>query len=100
MKYWTKKEIAAKLATDDQWLLRGLVALYKLQTQDEKRDLTTRHDNMVGFNAGDGKFMTLKGRLVSHGVQMSEAEMYTIRKRMAKYAQQLADIANGERGVA
>ena len=35
-KKWTKEEIAAKLATDDKWLIRGLLAIYAGQTEEEK----------------------------------------------------------------
>ena len=48
---WTKDRIQNLLATNDLAVERAVVAIYDRQTQDEKRDSDTKHDNFRGFRA-------------------------------------------------
>lgn len=92
---WTPDEIREKLKTDDKWLYRGILAIYKYQLDDEKSSAGTHHLNGVGFNKFDAQMMTdsaiaiqQTGRLPT--VKWREAA----RRRMLKYSGQLARIAN------
>lgn len=95
-KKWTKEEIRFKMETNNDWLFRGLKAIYKRQTQDEKLEAITRHENGVGFGGADANILS------SFAIQHEEKGFLTrkqigiCRKKMLKYAGQLAKIANGE----
>ena len=98
----TKEMIANKIATDDRWLERGILAIFKFQTEHEKKVVGTCEFNGVGFNGVDGSFMTSIGLFIhkSHyrynkpiGTILSPKQKYIARKKMAKYAGQLARIA-------
>lgn len=92
---WTKETIKAKLAVDDRWLLRGLVAIYNKQTEDEKAVGVTAHDNGIGFNGVDAEILTsIAQQNIARG-SVSPKQLAIVRKKMMKYAGQLAKIANG-----
>lgn len=94
-KKWTKEEIAAKLATDDKWLIRGMLAIYERQTEDEKCSETTKEQNGVGFNGIDATIMSDFVKQWNTAGWLSTRQKALIRKKMAKYAGQLTRIANG-----
>ena len=93
-KTYTKEFIKTKLQTDDKWLIRGLMAVSKLQTDDERHIGRTEHSNGVGFNAFDAPFLTQMVIRVNRKLYLSSTQIATIRKRMTKYAGQLESIAN------
>lgn len=93
-KAWTKEEIKEKIATDNTWLYRGITAIYRLQTKSEQITGLTHESNGVGFNGTDANFMSsLAEQLIKRGT-LSEKQTAAARKVMAKYAGQLARIAN------
>lgn len=47
---WTKADIKDLLVKSDMAVERAMLALYKLQTTDERRDADTKYDNDMGFN--------------------------------------------------
>jgi hypothetical protein len=101
---WTKETIAAKLASDDNWVIAALLAIYERQTNDEKRDLETKYHNDIGFNCADAPKMSSfaeqvkrwkKGRYAhKYTFPLSQKQLWVARKRLAKYANQLCAIAN------
>lgn len=93
-KIWTKEEIAEKIRNDEEWLLRGLVAIFNKQTEDEKQVEDTRHHNDVGFTGADGRLMTSMAKFYLRNRYLSDNQKFLVRKRMTKYAKQLAKIAN------
>jgi hypothetical protein len=94
---WTKEEIREKLKTDDRWLFRGLLAIYRLQTEDEKNDKATRHYNGIGFNGVNADFLsTAAERRMNPNFKFSRKYRDAIRRAMLKYSGQLAKIANGK----
>lgn len=93
---WTKDEIKEQLMTNDEWLVRGLVAIYNKQTMDEQRVEETKHHNDVGFTGADGHFMTSVAKFYQRNRYLSDKQRFLVRKKMSKYAGQLADIANGK----
>lgn len=96
MKVWTKDEVAHKLATDDVWLKRGLMAIYNLQTDEEKNSDLTREDNGIGFNAFDASILSDMAKQLQRTKYLSVRQLVIVRKCMRKYAGQLARIANGD----
>lgn len=95
-KKWTKEEIAEKLMTDMVWLIRGLLAIYDRQTEDEKHSDVTKEDNGIGFNAFDATIMSDMAKQYKRTKYLSARQLLIVKKCMKKYAGQLAKIANGE----
>jgi len=92
-----RKNIDAKVQGDDKWLERAILAIWRFQTRDEKRDEATEHNNGVGFNGVDGKFLTSLGNQLNSGRHLSEKQRYVARRKMKKYTGQLLRVieANG-----
>jgi hypothetical protein len=95
-----KRIVRDKLATDDRWLVRGMVALYNRQTEDEKAAEGTRHLNRRGFNSADSEILTSFAKQWIARNWLSDKQMGILRRKMAKYAGQLARIARGEEAEA
>lgn len=101
---WNRSTIADRIATDDAWLTRGLVAIYMRQTADEQAAGTTKLNNGIGFNGCDAEFLSSLAEQVvewyakdPHARRpkpLSDKQLAACRKAMAKYAGQLAKIAN------
>jgi len=105
MSTYTKTFIADKLASNDTWLLKGVVAIYKKQTASEQVAGITRENNSVGFNAVDSiilssfamqinTFNNTPARLRRFRSPLSPKQLVIARRKMLKYAGQLAVIAN------
>jgi hypothetical protein len=93
---YTTDMIRSRLKDSDQWLLRGLLAIYSKQTLDEQIQSQTRHDNMVGFNALDASFLSSLAEQYLKKGSLTTPQIKACRKAMLKYSGQLAKIANGE----
>ena len=105
MKVWTKEEIARNVASNDDWVVAGLLAIYEQQTRDEKALRETKHVNDVGFNCADARKMSSfaeqakawkehRGRSAKFPCALSDKQIFVARKRLKKYVGQLTDIAN------
>ncbi len=91
----TKASIKALLRRSDAAVKRALVVLYDRQTQDEKRDDRTKYHNNRGFNHGDAKKLSEFARYVrSPNHDLFPSSIAEARRRLMKYAGQLAVIAN------
>jgi hypothetical protein len=96
MKKWTKDEIKSLLASNDVAVIKGLIRIYELQTSDEQNAEFTKYHNGVGFSGFDGEFMTSVAKwFLEHGF-VTEGQFRGIKKKMMRYAGQLAKLANGE----
>lgn len=86
-----------------EWVVRGLEAIYERQTADEKEAEATSHHNGVGFNGIDAAILSSFAKQVKawkakpEGARyprpLSEKQLALARKKMKKYAGQLARIA-------
>ena len=85
--------IRGKVQTDRNWAVRGMLAIYKFQTEDEKHLRETVHNNKVGFNGVDAEILSSFCQQVESGRTMSEKQMTIIFRKMGKYASQLYRIA-------
>jgi len=90
----TREHIEHMIATNDKWLERGILAIWKFQTRNEKVWVTTHEYNGVGFNGPDGHFLTSLGNILNKGYHLSDKQKFVARKRMKKYCGQLLKIAN------
>jgi len=98
---WTKDQIKTKLQNDDGWVIRGVMAIFKYQTYAEQKIEHTQDLNGVGFNGPDSFILTSFAKQLNHkksknrALALSQKQMYIARKKIMKYAGQLAKIANG-----
>ena len=99
-----EKMVRTNLAASDQWLIRGLLAIYKRQTADEQATQSTRHLNGIGFNGLDAGILSSFAKQVQRWQQtpahlrrfdspQSAKQLNIARKKMSKYAGQLARVA-------
>jgi hypothetical protein len=86
-----------KLATNGLWAVRGLLAVYKYQTEAEKAAGTVTDDNGVGFAGTDGEFLTSLAKQYQARGWLSSKQMVFLHKKMPKYAKQLW-VAAGQPG--
>ena len=91
---YTAETVRTKLLTDDAWLVRGLLAVFALQTEDERVAGNTTHQNGVGFNGVDAPFCTSLVEQFRTRGSLSPKQIAALRKIMPKYAGQLASLAN------
>ena len=61
-KVWTRDEINELLVNNDVAVMRGIVRLFELQTEDESRIGVAKHKNKRGFGASDAKAGTRMAR--------------------------------------
>jgi hypothetical protein len=97
---YTAETVRAKLLTDDNWLVRGLLAVFALQTEDERVAGNTTHQNGVGFNGVDAPFCTSLVEQFRTRGSLSPKQIAALRKIMPKYAGQLASLANRKAAAA
>jgi hypothetical protein len=90
-------EWKGKLASNPTWALRGLLAVYKFQTEAEKEVGSVTDDNGVGFAGVDGEFLSSLAQQYQKRGCLSEKQMGFLYKKMPKYARQLWKAA-GEPG--
>lgn len=93
---FTPELIKSKIETSQEWLERGIVAIFNRQTRDEQADQVTKHQNGVGFNGVDARYMSYLARWLKSGKHLSGNHLVKARNKMVKYVGQLTKIANGE----
>lgn len=94
---WTKEQVRNILLTNDDQLAKAVVLLYRRQTADEQRVGETRHRNGVGFNGTDAQILSSFAKFYMRTGFLTPKQLFIARKKMPKYAGQLADIANERR---
>lgn len=97
---YTAETVRTKLMTDDAWLIRGLLAIFALQTEDERAVGSTTYHNGVGFNGVDAPFCTSLAEQFKGRGSLSPKQIAALRKIMPKYAAQLAAVANAKAAAA
>ena len=95
-KTWTAEEIKAKLLTNDKWLFSAILAIFNKQTEFEQKVEETNCDNGVGFTGCDAKRLSYYAKWIKNRGGLTGRHLEIARKRMVKYAGQLARIANGK----
>ena len=78
-------------------VIRGVLAIYKLQTGDEQEGWCTKHLNGCGFSSVDASFGTEMALKITGGENLSKKQLEACRKMMRKYVGQLVRIANSRR---
>jgi hypothetical protein len=90
---WNSETIKELLEKNDRAVARAILAIYQLQTQDEKSDHTTKHSNRVGFSASDAKKGSYYATWLLSGKNLSGWHLDNARKIAIKYREQLAKVA-------
>jgi len=101
--------IRQKVVSDDRWMIKGLLTIYEYQTIDEQQSEMVKVHNGVGFSRIDAEILTsfakraiqrgaLEAIKTANGLKASSFFSPTqedlCRRKMARYAGQLARIAN------
>ena len=87
-----------EMLKNDEAVKRGLLAIYARQTADEQAAESTSHLNGIGFNGVDAPILSSFAKQLRARNWLSEKQLTLARRKMTKYAGQLARIAN--QGVA
>lgn len=85
--------VRKQLVANDEWLKRGILAIYSKQTEHEQSQEATLEHNNVGFSGTDGTFMSSIAKQLQQGRSLSPKQLSICRKIMPKYARQLTEIA-------
>jgi len=88
-KQQTLAALQHKLRSDVRWAQRGLLAIYKNQTEDEKVAADVKHHNQMGFRCMDSIILTSFASQLQTRGSLSPKQMSIVFKLMPKYARQL-----------
>ena len=97
---WDKEAIQSLLANSDKAVARAVVAIYNLQTDEEKRSEQTLRSNGVGFSGTDARRGTYYAQYILRTGSLTGKHLELARKMTQKYWRQLAEIANAAPAVA
>jgi hypothetical protein len=101
-------KIREKLETSDRWLIRGILAIYARQTADEKSAEETVENNGIGFSGFDAQILSSYATQIleweagrsTYRNPLSRPQIEAARRKMAKYAGQLARISAAREAAA
>ena len=99
---WTATAVRECLDRNDIDVCSAVVTIYRNQTKAEQASGHTGEYNGVGFNKFDAEILTsfaeqiIRNKKYGRVKLLSPKQIALARKRMKKYAKQLAKIANGE----
>jgi len=92
----TNERITVLLRTNDRAVGRAILALYKLQTLDERRIGTTKYSNTVGFSAAHASRGSYYARWIGGGKQLTGRHLDNARKMVLHYHRYLLALARGK----
>ena len=92
----SKEIIREKLATNDAWLIRAVMAIFEKQTAQEQTSEETRENNGVGFNGTDAAILSSFAKFYAARGFLSPKQLAIARRKMPKYAGQLLTIAQAK----
>ena len=93
---WRAEYFKQKLLTDNRWLFRGVIAIFRYQTSHEQKVEETIDFNLVGFKPSDAPFLSSIAKQAIAKRRLSSKQVKCTREAMLKYAGQLARIANNK----
>lgn len=96
MDKWNKDNMKDILAKYDDQVCKAIVKIYEYQTADERVCHETKENNGVGFNGADAPIMSSFAEFYMKRGFLSPKQLMIARKKIMKYAGQLANIANAE----
>lgn len=93
---WNEARIVELLSTNNLAVERAMVAIYHLQTADERAMGQTSRMNGVGFSGAHARRGTYYAKWVLSGKRLSGKHLEAARKMSLSYRKQLLMLANGE----
>ena len=91
--FYNRGKIQDMLVFNDRAVLRAVVAIYKLQTDEEKNAETTKESNGRGFTGVDAPILSSFAKQILQRGTLSHKQLDMARRKMMKYWRQLAAIA-------
>ena len=91
---WTKEIIKHQIETNQKWLERAIVAIYKKQTISEQKIEHSIEYNNKGFSGPDSKRLSYYAKWILSGKHLTGEHLITAKAKMLKYSKQLEKIAN------
>lgn len=91
---YSKEDMKVLLEKRNDAVIRAIIVLYTFQTKAEQEIGETTQHNGVGFNGTDGGILSSFAEQLNKGRKLSEKQMIIAKKKIVKYAGQLAKIAN------
>ena len=79
---------AEKALRADNPDIRHLLVVYRNQTNDEKRDMTAKKQNGIGFNRADAPILTALAEKYLKVGALTSSELATVRRLIVKYWRQ------------
>lgn len=92
--------IREKITHDVNWAYRALMSLYMAQTEDEKNDGDTKHENGVGFTGLDADILTSFAKGYEHYGHLTEKQLNILYRKIGKYAKQLYRVSDKDKLIA
>ena len=93
---WNRESIIALLEKSDKAVIRGILVIHSLQTATEQATDSTHVVNAKGWSGVDAEFMSSLARGIEKYGSLTPKQLPFARKKIRKYARQLAKVANGE----
>lgn len=88
-----KEKVKQLLLSSDKAVLRGIIAIYNLQTYDEQNSDSTKCYNNVGFCAFDAPIMSIYAKQILRTGGLSWNQMRRAREKILRYTRQLSELA-------
>ena len=90
-------QIKERLKTDDEFMCRSLITLYRFQTNTEKETLSSHYRNNMGFNALDAQFLSSVAEFLLDRGYLTDKQKQLVRSKITKYSSQIRNVcANGD----
>lgn len=93
---YDKDNIQAFLIKSDLFVVKSLMLLYNLQTDNEQNAGTSIDNNGVGFNKLDAKILTSIAMQCKRTKHITSKQLNLCRSKLMKYAKQISKVANSE----
>ena len=103
-KTWTPETIAKLIHDSTKMVERSLLVLYSRQTEGEQHAETTCETNHMGFTGADANLLSSFAKQIiksqrTEGQRLSPKQLFFARKKLPKYAKQLATYANNKEAL-
>ena len=95
---YTKEQIKENLSTNLSWMERTVIVLYNRQTEDEKFSKETKHQNGIGFNGTDSRYLTWVAEYLLKGNHLSGRHIEKVGKKLPKYWRQVKELIEERNG--
>ncbi len=96
---WNASLIKERLEVSDKWVTEGVIRIFDYQTAAEQSSHQTSEDNGVGFNGVDAELLSSYAEFAKKAGFLTKGQMVYARKKILKYAGQLANIANSKMNI-